>query len=576
MGFERVRITKALTAVAVSVFALATLSPGSAAAAVPVDAHAEPRDVTVTPLWFDVATGPDGAHRCTIEGDLYRPPGASAATPVPAILSTNGFGTSKNVLAGTGAMLAAQGYAALMYSGLGFGGSTCKVSLDNPEWDGRAAQQLVSFLGGATGIAYTDPALKVPAASIDFIQADQRGASGQRLDHDPRVGMLGGSYGGAVQFAAAATDPRIDTIVPMITWNDLSYSLSPDGAVGPAGRSTGGTGATKSTWATAFAAMGGLSPGVKGYLADPSRALPCPNLADAVCPALGASLAQGFAGAEETAFLQSTSVTDYIDRVRVPVLLMQAQHDTLFDLQEATATYRGLKERGVEVSMIWHYLGHAGGDPRPGEFDEKAPDRETQYLVSRYLDWFDRHLKGEPVPSAPEFSWYRDWVSYTGSSEPAYGTAPSLDDAATLTSFPLNPGAQPLHSGPDASPQKAVTWTSEPLAGHLEQVGAPQVTLNVSGASAATAADGAVMFVTVHDLAPDGTAVRVGNTVPTRVTSDTILDVTVPGAVHRFEPGHRLQVTVAGATDGFRSGLVPRDVSVAVASLKLPVAGGAT
>ncbi|GGN87754.1 hypothetical protein GCM10011610_44360 [Nocardia rhizosphaerihabitans] len=50
----------------------------------------------------------------------------------------------------------------------------------------------------------------------------------------------------------------------MITWNDLSYSLSPDGAVGPAGRGKGGTGATKSTWVTGLATIGVLSPGVEG------------------------------------------------------------------------------------------------------------------------------------------------------------------------------------------------------------------------------------------------------------------------------------------------------------------------
>ncbi|MFC9659491.1 CocE/NonD family hydrolase [Nocardia sp. NPDC127606] len=527
----------------------------------------------MTPLWFDIVTGPDGAQRCTIEGDLYRPSSASTATQVPAVLSTNGFGLSKEGLSGTGAMLAEQGYAALMYSGLGFGDSTCEVGLDNREWDGRAAQQLVSFLGGAAGIAYTDPALRNSAAAVDFVQTDRRGASGETLAHDPRVGMLGGSYGGAVQFAAAATDPRIDTIVPMITWNDLSYALSPDGAVGPGGHGRGGTGATKSTWVTGLAAIGVLSPGVEGYLADPSRIFPCPNFSDSVCPALSVSLAQGYAGAEEAEYLQSTSVADYIDKVRVPVLLMQAQRDSLFDLQEATATYDGLKQRGVEVSMIWHYRGH-GADPIPGELNELAPSRDSDYLVSRYLDWFDRHLKDEPVAPAPEFSWFRDWVSYAGNAEPAYATAPSLDEAATRTDLPLSAGVVSLRSGPGASPEVAAAWTGEPLTDTLVQVGAPRVTLTVSGAAAATAAEAPVLFVTVYDLAPDGTATRIGNTVPTRINSDATVEVTVPAAVHRFEPGHRVRVEVAGAARGFRSGLVPREVAVAVTSLSLPVAAG--
>src|SRR5436305_1495176 len=35
----------------------------------------------------------------------------------------------------------------------------------------------------------------------------------------PVVGMTGGSYGGGIQFAAAAFDKRIKAIVPVITWN---------------------------------------------------------------------------------------------------------------------------------------------------------------------------------------------------------------------------------------------------------------------------------------------------------------------------------------------------------------------
>ena len=40
--------------------------------------------------------------------------------------------------------------------------------------------------------------------------------------------MIGGSYGGQIQYAVAEQDPRLDTIIPIITWNDLSYSLAPN------------------------------------------------------------------------------------------------------------------------------------------------------------------------------------------------------------------------------------------------------------------------------------------------------------------------------------------------------------
>ena len=46
-------------------------------------------------------------------------------------------------------------------------------------------------------------------------------------------------------------------------------------------------------------------------------------------------------------YLRHASVATFLDDIRIPVLLGQGQQDTLFDLNEATATYRGLKQRGV-------------------------------------------------------------------------------------------------------------------------------------------------------------------------------------------------------------------------------------
>src|SRR3982750_3146927 len=73
------------------------------------------------------AAGPNNAQPCDIVGDLYTPATASATSRVPAILTTNGFGGSKDDQAGIGREFAALGYVVLSYSGLGFGGSGCKI-----------------------------------------------------------------------------------------------------------------------------------------------------------------------------------------------------------------------------------------------------------------------------------------------------------------------------------------------------------------------------------------------------------------------------------------------------------------
>ena len=157
---------------------------------------------------IDVTVGPAGQRKvCTIVFDLYRPSTATAQRPKPAILTTNGFGGSKDDQADLGLAFAQRGYVVLSYSGLGFGGSDCKITLDDPDWDGRAAKQLVTYLGG--GKRADD------GTRITYVRKDRVSHDGVRRRHDPRVGMIGGSYGGQVQLAVASIDPRVDTIVPI-------------------------------------------------------------------------------------------------------------------------------------------------------------------------------------------------------------------------------------------------------------------------------------------------------------------------------------------------------------------------
>ena len=152
---------------------------------------------------------------CVVDADLYTPAGVSKTHPAPAILTTNGFGGSKHDQAGLGAAYASKGYVVLSYSGLGFGsdasvpgsGSGCKITLDDREHDGAAGSQLMDFLGG---LKAADDGTK-----IDYVTKDAVAHDGKVHAGDVRVGMVGGSYGGEVQFAVAAVDPRLDTIVPL-------------------------------------------------------------------------------------------------------------------------------------------------------------------------------------------------------------------------------------------------------------------------------------------------------------------------------------------------------------------------
>ncbi len=264
-----------LLVIALTAAMLSTGAPAAGASATGAPSPAQPPSAqeprfAVTTLHFKVTVGPAGDTQiCDIVGDLYRPASATRTHRAPAVLTTNGFGGSKDDQLGTARMLAGRGYVVLSYSGLGFGGSGCQISLDDPRYDGRAASRLISYLGGAGGVAFRDAAHRLPAPRLDVVRLDKR--------RDPRVGMTGGSYGGAVQLATASIDPRLDAIVPFITWNDLSYALGPNNTTQHNGVSSRTPGAVKLFWGLGFSAYG-VAAGVQNAQVDPARLFLCPEL----------------------------------------------------------------------------------------------------------------------------------------------------------------------------------------------------------------------------------------------------------------------------------------------------------
>lgn len=599
--------------------ALATLGlvGSSLAGAFGVSAAGAAPAYTVQTLHFLVHTGADGATPCDIVGDLYTPTVASPTHKVPAILTTNGFGGSKDDQAGLGKTFATRGFEVLSYSGLGFGGSGCKITLDDPDFDGRAASQLVSFLGGASAIAFTDAAHTTAAPALGVVQLDAVDHAGKASAHDPRVGMVGGSYGGQIQFAAASVDPRIDTIVPLITWNDLAYSLGPNNTDQISGVTTRTPGAVKINWGLGFSALG-VENGLMNAQADPARLIGCPNFTTFVCPALVTAGTTGFFQPGDVASLQHASVSTYIRKIKIPTLLIQGQADTLFNLNEAAASYKALKAQGTPVKMIWQSWGHSNGTPAPGELDLTDPNPATQYETGRIADWFDHYLKGSAVSTGPTFSYFRDWITYSGIATPAYATASSfpvgtarkfyLSGAGDLTpalslvsagsqAFVTPPAGVPSSIDPlDALggvvkglpnlPEKDLpgtfaSWKSGALTTAVNVAGSPDLSLKVGAPSAALTqllgpAGQLVLFAKVLDIAPDGTSSLIkGQVAPIRIPDVTkTFSVTLPGIVHQFAPGHRIGLVVAGGSINYRGGLTAVPVTIASGTeqiLVLPV-----
>ncbi len=579
-------------------------------AAVPsTTAGAASPSYTVTPMWFRVTVGT--GQTCTIVADRYTPKSASVNKQVPAILTTNGFGGSKDDQAGLGRYFASRGYVVLSYSGLGFGGSGCKITLDDPQVDGVAASRLIDYLGGKGG-GFLDEKMTRPAPKLPVVKRDAVDHLGKKQKNDPRVGMVGVSYGGGIQFATAAVDPRLDTIIPGATWNDLSYSLSPNNTAQTTGVSTSTPGAAKLVWALGFTGLG-IVAGLSNAQVDPSRTIGCPNFADFVCPGVVTAGLTGAVDAATTKELRQRSVASYVGKVRIPTLLLQGQSDTLFNLNESVATFQALRARKVPTKLVWINGGHSGPNA-PGEIDFAKPNPSSQHLTARITAWFDHYLKGAKTDTGPLFSYFRDWVSYTGTARPAYATSTTFPvgspmrwylsgSALTTSKTKIQAGSQSLLTGPLGAPTSIDTidvagdalplpeidlpgtfaaYTGPRLTKPIDVVGSPTLDLAVQAPTALLTqsldpATKLVLFVKVLDVGPDGKGEVVRDLVaPVRVPdASKPFRVTLPGFVHRFEPGHAVKLVVAGGSVNYRGGLVPAPVTIATGSssqvLSLPV-----
>ena len=562
-------------------------------------AHAAPADPGYTKTsgtLHATGLGPNADQACDLVYDLYVPDAATASPPFPAILTTNGFGGSKNDQASVADLFAKHDYEVLSYSGLGFGGSSCNIELDSPEWDGKAASELVSLL-----------------AARPEVEKDAPG--------DPDIGTWGGSYGGGFQFALASVDPRIDAMIPQITWNDLSYSLGPNNGPGSLSGNATPPGALKYQWTELFTGLGIAQPAENpGTSGNPPTG--CPGYDRQICQSQAESTALGYAPPDVVALLQHASAEYELfknaDAHVPPMMLMQGQNDTLFNINEAVANYEAAKRRGAPVKLVLKEGGHSGG-AAAGEVNDSDPAKG--YLDQLYLNWYDHYLKHEDVSTGPEVEYFRDWASYdhNGSAQPAYASAPQwpvgpaqqlfLSGGGTGSAGNLvvnaskvvagsqslvNPpgGATGSYSetseagpvtGPTDVPGTFASWTTAPLPTDTDVVGVPKVTVTVSAPQASNLdpATEVVLYAKLYDVAPDGTKTMVhGLVAPSRI-ADLSKPVTLnlPGEVHRYAAGHQIELVLSTTDTAYIGSRVPGPITIStdathpsVLSLPLSVA----
>src|SRR5690349_6908200 len=187
----------------------------------------------------DVPAGPGQAGTIALDTTLYLP----ATTPAPAVLVAHGFGGTKASVDADARALVDRGFVVLAWTARGFGASGGQIALDSPDYEVADARALVDRLAARPEVLQDGPG-------------------------DPRVGVTGGSYGGALALLLAGYDRRVDAVAPMITWNDLGQALFPNAAAvpgslpadTPARGAFGSDGVFKRGWAGVFFSAG-LAPG---------------------------------------------------------------------------------------------------------------------------------------------------------------------------------------------------------------------------------------------------------------------------------------------------------------------------
>jgi ABC-2 type transport system ATP-binding protein len=286
----------------------------------------------------------DTADAVSLDTSLYLP----KKTPAPAILIAHGFGGSKDSVAQDAQYFIDKGFVVLTWTARGFGKSTGQISMNAPTTEVADTKALISYL----------------ARNKNVLQ-DKSG--------DPRVGIMGSSYGGANTLMTASADSRIDAVVADITWSDLQNDLFPQSAQGVAT-----PGPFKKVWAGTFFSAVSLQ---SAYLGE------CGTFTQAWCDAYTNAAINGVPSKEEEKLLASVSPKNYVQGITAPTLLSQGQADSLFPLNESLNTAKVIEKAHPQLplALIWHAGGHDGGAD------------QADYLREQYLKWFKKNLLKEKI-----------------------------------------------------------------------------------------------------------------------------------------------------------------------------------
>jgi ABC-2 type transport system ATP-binding protein len=338
--------------------------------------------------------------------------------------------------------------------------------------------------------------------------------------------MVGESYGGGIQFAAAERDCRVDAIAPTIAWHSLVTSLDKNQT-------------PKAGWGNILASVSSSA-----------------KLDPAIIAADHEMDTTGVIDARSAAFFESRGPAQFLSSVRVPTLILQGTVDDLFTLDEGIANYETLRRQGTTVSMAWFCGGHGVCLTNPGSAIEVGP---------LSLAWMERYVaRDASVHVLKGFAFVdQRGTSYAAAGYPLPSGAPIVAMGSGRLALKAGGGSGPPTVAPNAQAANVVDLVAKavtpgpasnalnvtvPIAHAAAVVGAPELSLTYSG----TAASGTAPSRVFAQLVDPATGIVLNNQItPVPVTLDgRSHTVTVPleSVGYSAHAGTSLELQVVATT----------------------------
>lgn len=503
-----------------------------AVALLSVLAAALPAAAADAPSSYDhVVVNPEDGTEIAIT--VFQPAGATAASRVPVVLHSHGWGGSRAATVnGEVEPYLDAGFGVVSIDQRGHGDSGDQAHVQDPTRETEDIKAVIDYV-----------------ASLDWVRLE--------APNDPVLGAIGGSYGGGYQTMTALDEiadegrTRLDALAPQITWYDLPESLAPQKVV-------------RTAWVAALYAAG--SQMVPQYVHEafvwgsttgqwPDGTLygqPAPGVPD---------IDSEFAKHGPSAFVERGV------RLDIPVLVRQGASDNLFNFNQGLKIFeRALTDDARAQSYFvsfngGHALPNAAPPGDPADLQLGGGVDACTDFTRTTIEFFRRVFAGTSTNGLLPARY-----NLTAVDGETCLRLPSLAAAKTVAVDPVGAGGIVTTAGAGAPLHLEVAE------GPLALGGVPEL----SGKVTSAALDGRAFFGLAIGTTPADARVIHNNLMPLRRGAPVVDDefrIELPGVVAEVPEGENLYLTVTPVSDMYfgHGSRTPGALVLTDVELSLPV-----